>query len=81
MDDGFGVAGVVGGRLYVRIMAASWSPRTDPFGSALRTARDALAQVSEQPTWSIPDAELPGLIEAAQQLAAAAGEVGCRLVA
>jgi hypothetical protein len=73
--------GCVGGRLYVRIMASSVTQHLDPFGSALRTARDALARVSEQPTWSIPDAELPGLIQAAQQLAAAAGEVGCRLVA
>jgi hypothetical protein len=62
-------------------MAVSSSPRVDPFGSALRTAREALAQVVEQPTWSVSDTELPGLIQATQQLAAAAGEVGCRLIA
>jgi hypothetical protein len=60
-------------------MASSVTQHLDPFGSALRTAREG--QVGEQPTWSIPDTELPGLIQAAQQLAAAAGEMGCRLVA
>jgi hypothetical protein len=61
-------------------MAVSSPPRSDPFGSALRTARGALAGVMEQPTWSIPESELPELIRSAHA-AAAAAEIKCRLVA
>ena len=47
----------------VRIMAGLVIA-SDPFGSALGTARGALAQACEQPMWSVTDAELPGLIRA-----------------
>jgi hypothetical protein len=67
--------------MYVRVMADSVYTPSDPFGSALGTASGALAQLCEQPTWSIADAELPGLILAAQRLHAAVDELGCRLVA
>jgi hypothetical protein len=67
--------------MYLRIMAASSTPHADPFGSAVVTARDALAEVSGQPTWSIADGGLPDLIKAAEGIAAAAGEMSCRLVA
>jgi hypothetical protein len=61
-------------------MAVSSTPHSDPFESALRTAQDALGQVSQKPTWSVTDTDLPGLITAARRLAAAADELGCRLV-
>jgi hypothetical protein len=67
--------------MYLRIMAASSTPHADPFGSAVETARDALAEVSGQPTWSIADGALPDLIKAAEGIAAAAEEMTCRLVA
>jgi Domain of unknown function (DUF222) len=62
-------------------MASSVTQPSDPFGSALQTAREALAQVTDKPTWSIADTELPGLIQAADAAAAAVAEIGCRLVA
>jgi hypothetical protein len=67
--------------MYVRGMAVSSTPHTDPFGSALQSARDALAEVTDQPTWSVSDTELPGLIQAADAAAAAVAEIGCRLLA
>jgi hypothetical protein len=67
--------------MYVRTMAVSSTPHPDPFGSALQAPRDALAVVAEQPTWSITDDALPGLIQAADAAAAAVAEMSCRLVA
>jgi hypothetical protein len=67
--------------MYVRIMAASSTPHADPFGSALRTVRDALAEVADKPTWSVSDAALPELIQAADAASSAVAEIGCRLVA
>ncbi len=67
--------------MYLRTMASSSSQPCDPFGSAVQAARDALAVVSEQPTWSIPGTELPDLIQATDAAAAAVQEIGCRLVA
>src|SRR4029453_2076901 len=67
--------------MYVRSMAVSSPPRSDPFGSALRTVRGALVGGVEQPTWSIPESELPDLILSAHAAAAAVQELGCRLVA
>jgi hypothetical protein len=67
--------------MYVRSMASSATQPMDPFGSALRAAGDALAEVTDKPTWSIADAELPSLIQAARGLVAAADEVSCRMVA
>ncbi len=67
--------------MYVRGMSASSTPRIDPFGSAVKSARDALAEVADKPTWSIADDALPDLIKAAEGIAAAAGEMTCRLVA
>jgi hypothetical protein len=67
--------------MYVRIMASSATQPLDPFGSALQTVRDALAEVVEQPTWSVSDTALPDLIQAADAAAAAVAEIGCRLVA
>jgi Domain of unknown function (DUF222) len=54
---------------------------SDPFGSALRSASDALAKVCESPTWSVSDGELPELIKAADAAVAAVHELECRLVA
>jgi hypothetical protein len=67
--------------MYLRIMASSATQPLDPFGSALRTVRDALAEVADQPTWSVSDAALPDLIQAADVAASAVAEIGCRLVA
>jgi hypothetical protein len=53
----------------------------DPFGSVLDGVRELCAQVREQPTWSVSDADLPGWIAAADAAAAAVAEIGCRLVA
>jgi hypothetical protein len=39
------------------------------------------ADLVEQPTWSIPESELPDLILSAHAAAAAVQELGCRLVA
>jgi hypothetical protein len=71
----------VGCRIYVRVMAGSATHGIDPFGSALQTVRDALGQVSEKPTWSISESELPDLIKSADAAAAAVAELKCRLLA
>jgi hypothetical protein len=67
--------------MYLRIMASSATQPLDPFGSALQTVREALAEVVEQPTWSVSDTALPELIQAADAASAAVAEIGCRLVA
>jgi hypothetical protein len=67
--------------MYVRVMAVSSTPDTDPFGLALQTVRDVLAGVADRPTWSIRDNELPDLIKATGTVASAVAELGCRLVA
>jgi hypothetical protein len=62
-------------------MSGSVTQSSDPVGSALDVARDALARVTESPMWSVPDGELPELIQTVQRLGAAVDELGCRLVA
>jgi Domain of unknown function (DUF222) len=65
----------------VGVMSVSDAPRTDPFGSVLAGVRDLCAQLVDQPTWSIPDGQLPELVRQADAAAAAIAELGCRLVA
>jgi Domain of unknown function (DUF222) len=67
--------------MYLRTMAASSTPHADPFGSAVQAAREALAEVAERPTWSIPDTELPELLKATDAAASAVAEMSCRLIA
>ncbi len=65
----------------VGVMSTSDAPITDPFGSVLAGVRNLCAQLIDQPTWSIPDGQLPELVRQTDAAAAAIAELGCRLVA
>jgi Domain of unknown function (DUF222)/HNH endonuclease len=62
-------------------MSMAESPVVDPFGSALSTARSALSDLSDAPTWSVPDETIADRIIEANALVSAAQELACRLVA
>lgn len=62
-------------------MVVSSPPQGEPFGSALRTVRDALGRVAQQPTWSVSDDALPMLLGETRAVIAGLQELGCRLLA